>query len=76
MEEFGDIFSDNLARFGDFVTFLAKNECLRNFKTQVCKINRKRDTEEYSRNFIEIVYFARQALEDDHPKKDTPHFEL
>ena len=39
----GDIFGDNLARFCDLATFLAKNECSRNLKSRACNVNNKRD---------------------------------
>ena len=35
-------------RFGDMVTLLVKNECPRNFKSQVCNTNRKQDLPESS----------------------------
>ena len=54
-------FGDNLARFADLAKVLIKNECSKNFKSQVCKTNQKRDTVEYFRTFGEIVNFACQA---------------
>ena len=40
LEELGDIFGDNLARFGNV---FGKNECSRDFKFLACHINRKGD---------------------------------
>ena len=80
LEELSDIFGDNLARFGDLAKFLAKNEFSRNFKSRVCKNNRKRDTAEYSRTFREIVNVACQALplllEERCVQRETLCFEL
>ena len=57
LEQFGD----NLARYGNLVAFLAKNECSRNFKSRACNINRKRDLSECSRTIGKIVDFTHQA---------------
>ena len=54
-------FGDNLMKFGDLASFLAKNEYSRNFKSQICRSNRKRDIGEYLRNFCEIVIITHQA---------------
>ena len=61
LEELGNSFGDNLARFGDLATFLAKNECFRNFRFRACNINRKRDLPECSRSTGKIGNFACEA---------------
>ena len=40
---------------------LAKNEFSMNFKSRVCRTNRKPDIEEYSRTFEKIVNFTSQS---------------
>ena len=38
----GGASGDSLAKYDDLVTFSGKNECSRNFKSRICKTNRRR----------------------------------